>query len=178
LRWFDEKEAGRITGDSFMSDTCLTIRAYVPSDWSRLCEIHDSARLDELSLTIGTEAFLTLEQTAEAEGLFDGRLEVAELDGQVVGFVAYTSDELKWLYVAPQAYRRGIGRALVRHAVAQAGLIFVIEVLEGNEPALQLYLSEGFTIRERIEGRLEGNEAFAAAGFVLERRVPKDDGEG
>ncbi|MEO0374964.1 MAG: alpha/beta fold hydrolase [Cyanobacteria bacterium P01_A01_bin.17] len=42
-----------------------------------------------------------------------------------------------------------------------------IEVLEGNTPALKLYLSEGFKIVQRVEGKLEGNEKFAAAGLAL-----------
>ncbi|MEL6191020.1 MAG: toprim domain-containing protein, partial [Bacteroidota bacterium] len=47
----------------------VDIRPYQSTDWPRLCEIHDASRLDELKLSVGTEAFLTLEQTAENEGL-------------------------------------------------------------------------------------------------------------
>ncbi len=42
------------------------------------------------------------------------------------------------------------------------------EVLVGNEAALQLYLSEGFKILKRVDGRLVGNEAFAASAYVLQ----------
>lgn len=148
----------------------LIIRPFVSTDWSRLCAIHDAARLDELRLSAGESAFLTLEQTAEGEGLFDEQLDVAEIDGVVVGFVAYSADELTWLYVDPARYRQGIGRALLRHALAGAGPTVRLEVLEGNDAALRLYLDEGFQIVERIEGRLEGNEDFAAVGLVLEYR--------
>lgn len=145
----------------------ITIRPYEPTDWSRLCKIHDASRLDELRLTVGTDAFLNLAQTAENEGLFGGRLDVAEVDGVVRGFVAYSDDELAWLYVDPAFYRRGVGRALVRYAAAQSSSSMTIELLEGNEPALQLYLSEGFNIVKRVEGKLEGNEGFAATGLIL-----------
>ena len=75
--------------------------------------------------------------------------------------------ELTWLYVDPQFYKQGVGRALVRHAVADSTSAMELEVLEGNTPALKLYLFEGFKVVKRIEGKLEGNEGFAAVGLVL-----------
>lgn len=147
----------------------ITIRAYEPKDWSRLCEIHDASRLNELRLTVGADAFLSLEKTAENEGLFEDKLFVAEVDSIVQGFVAYSDEELTWLYVDPQYFRQGVGRALVQHAVADSIPAMTIELLEGNAPALALYLSEGFRVIKRIEGRLEGNEDFAAVGLVLSR---------
>ena len=149
--------------------TDVFIRAYNPNDWPRLCVIHDAARLDELRLSVGEAAFLSLEQAAENEGLFDLRLDVAETDGCVAGFVAFSPEELAWLYVDPAFYRRGIGRALLRHAIALAGPSFSAEVLEGNEPALQLYRSEGFRVVRHVKGRLSGNKSFTASGYVLER---------
>ncbi|NER96679.1 MAG: GNAT family N-acetyltransferase [Symploca sp. SIO1B1] len=145
----------------------INIRPYESTDWSRLCEIHDASRLDELGLTVGTDAFLTLEQTADNESLFDNKLFVAEVDNVVQGFVAYKDEELTWLYVDPKFYRKGVGRALVQHAVANSAPTMEIELLEGNTPALELYLSEGFKVIERVEGQLLGNEEFPAVGFVL-----------
>ena len=77
----------------------MLIRPYVSRDWPRLCGIHDAARLDELRRTVGEAAFLSLEQTAHSEGLFEGRLDVAVLDDCVRGFVAFSDCELTWLYV-------------------------------------------------------------------------------
>ncbi|MEO0947704.1 MAG: GNAT family N-acetyltransferase, partial [Cyanobacteria bacterium J06641_5] len=111
-----------------------------------------------------------LEQTAQNEGLFDASVFVAEVSGRVVGFVACSQTELTWLYVDPDVYRQGIGRALLRHAIARAGDRISAEVLAGNEPALQLYCSEGFRIVKKSTGHLVGNEAFAATGYILERR--------
>ena len=147
----------------------VTIRPYQAADWARLCEIHDAARLDELEPTIGRDAFLTLEQTAENEGLFDNQLFVADVNQKIQGFVAYSDEELAWLYVDPPFYRRGVGRALLQHAVAHAGPDIMIEVLEGNAPALALYLSEGFAVSKRVEGKLAGNESHTAVGLVLRR---------
>lgn len=146
----------------------VVIRPYIQYDWPRLCVIHDAARLDELRPTVGLAAFLPLEQAAENEGLFDGRVDVAVVDGVVEGFIAYSDDEITWIYVNPTLYRRGIGRALVRHALAAAGPLVRLEVLEGNEAALRFYQAQGFKIVQRSEGKLAGNESFAAVGLVME----------
>ncbi|MEO0802967.1 MAG: GNAT family N-acetyltransferase [Cyanobacteria bacterium J06642_2] len=147
----------------------INIRPYESTDWSRLCEIHDASRLDELTLTVGTDAFLTLEQTADNESLFDNKIFVAVADNVVQGFIAYSDEELAWLYVDPKFYRRGVGRALVQHAVSNSAPTMKIELLEGNTPALELYRSEGFKVIEHLKGQLVGNEEFAASGFVLRR---------
>lgn len=146
----------------------MIIRPYAPTDWHHLCAVHDASRRDELSASGLLDAFLTLEQTAQNEGLFDGQVLVYDTNGEICGFVAYADSELTWLYVHPSAYRRGVGRALLRHAIEACGGSMSTEVLVGNESALKLYLSEGFRILKRVDGKLNGNEAFAASGYVLQ----------
>lgn len=148
----------------------LSIRPYQLSDWPRLCEIHDRARIDELRLSADVAAFRSLPRTAHTEGLFRDRLDVGELDGVVQGFVAYRRNSLNWLYVHPDCYRRGLGRALLRHAIAFSGPVFSTQALLGNEPALELYRSEGFVEVERRPGRLAESDEFPAMGVILERR--------
>ena len=147
----------------------LLLRPYAAADWPRLCEIHDAARRHELRDAGLDAAFLTLEQTAEGEGLFDGEVVVAERAGQVLGFVAFADAELTWLYVDPACARQGVGRCLLRHAIDACDGAMSTEVLVGNDAALALYQAEGFAIVRRVDGRLTGNEAFAASGYVLER---------
>jgi ribosomal protein S18 acetylase RimI-like enzyme len=147
----------------------MNLRPYSPTDWERLCLIHDAARVHELEASGLAAAFLTLEATAANERLFDGQVIVAEVEGEVCGFVAYAEGELTWLYVEPSRYKQGIGRQLLRHAIKASEGNMSTEVLVGNEPALALYLSEGFTVQRRVDGKLTGNEAFAASGYVLQR---------
>lgn len=147
----------------------MNLRPYLPEDWQRLCLIHDAARMHELRASGLVEAFLTLEQTAGGEGLFDGEVVVAEIENEVCGFVAYSEGELTWLYVDPTRYRQGIGRQLLRHAINASAGSLSTEVLVGNDTALALYLSEGFKVERRVDGKLTGNEAFSAAGYVLQR---------
>ncbi|MBO9661894.1 GNAT family N-acetyltransferase [Dokdonella sp.] len=147
----------------------MLLRPYTPDDWHRLCEIHDRARIGELRAAGLEAAYLTLEQTAENEGLFDGAVTVAVLDGEVQGFAAVRDGELTWLYVIPHMQGRGIGRALLRHAIDACDGDIAAEVLLGNDAALQLYRSEGFAIERKVDGRLAGNERFAASGHYLRR---------
>ncbi len=145
----------------------MHIRPYHHSDWPRLCAIHDAARRHELAASGLSDAFLTLEETAAAEGLFDATLLVAVDDGAVAGFAGYTGDEVTWLYVDPQRYRRGIGRALLKAVLRAAAKPLALDVLAGNDAALALYRSEGFQVVDTISGKLAGNERFAATAHVL-----------
>lgn len=150
----------------------IRIRPYASHDWDFLAHIHDRARLDELRLSVGLNAFRTLAQTAQGEGLFDGQLYVAEQDERIVGFIAADEGEITWLYVDPDHYRQGVGRALLRHVLITAKGGMSTSVLDGNDPALQLYLSEGFEIIETREGTLQGLDGVRARGHILARRFP------
>ena len=152
----------------------VEIREYRPEDWDAIARAHDAARLQELAPSVGVEAFRPLAETAKSEGLFDDLLWVAELDEEVVGFLAFAHAEVTWLYVHPDAQRRGVGRALLRHALAHADDFggedsLTVTVLDGN-PARKLYESEGFRLVQTRRGALAGNPAFDATGHVLERR--------
>lgn len=145
----------------------MHIRPYQTTDWQAICQVHDAARVFELEASGLSDAFLTLEETGEEEGLFEATLLVAEIDGAVVGFAGYTDDEVTWLYVDPARFRLGIGRALLNAVLREAGKPLELDVLTGNAAALALYLSAGFKIVETISGKLAGNEQFAASAHVL-----------
>ena len=145
----------------------IEIRAYETPDWDAIARIHDHARLEELRRSVGVEAFLSLQETAEREGLFSGEVWVVLSDGAVSGFGALDEDEVTWLYVDPVRARTGIGRTLLRHLIERGGDRIEASVLAGNDPAILLYESEGFVIQETKTGRLVGNEAFDATGHVM-----------
>jgi GNAT superfamily N-acetyltransferase len=152
----------------------ITVRAYQESDWDAVARIHDTARLDELRMSVGPEAFLDLAATYDSEGLFDGDVWVAELDGRVAGFIAFSDDEVTWTYVDPASYRRGVGRVLLRHVLGRAARPVELTVLDGNLPARALYEREGFVLQETRTGPLVGNESFTATGHILVFTPPSD----
>jgi ribosomal protein S18 acetylase RimI-like enzyme len=144
----------------------ITIRPYEPRDWGDICRIHDAARRDELRDAGLLAAFLDLETTYKQEGLFDGDVWIAELDGRVAGFVAASTDEITWAYVDPGLRRRGVGRALVEHVLARAEGSIELDVLDGNA-ARAFYEALGFTLKATTTGKLMGNESFMATGHTL-----------
>lgn len=153
----------------------IRIRAYDDRDWNDICRIHDAARLDELHGAGLVDAYLDLAATYENEGLFDGEVWVAELDGRVAGFIAGSrSDEggeITWIYVDPGLYRRGVGRALVAHFLEGVTGPVELEVLEGNA-ARAFYEALGFALASTTTGRLAGNGDFTATGHTLVWRPP------
>ena len=84
---------------------------------------------------------------------------VALRAGELVGTVAIARDglplaevaqpgevEFRFMAVAPHAWRQGIAQALLEAVIARAdGKPLVCSVIEGNEPAAQLYRAYGFT---------------------------------
>ncbi len=145
------------------------VRPYAPADWEAIVDIHDTARMDELRSSVGVEAFLDLASTYESEGLFAGEVWVAELDGQVAGFLALSDDEVTWTYVHPRFYRRGVGTALLRQVTEGSARRLELTVLDGNVAARRLYERAGFVVEETRTGPLVGNEAFTATGHIMFR---------
>jgi len=141
----------------------IKIREYANDDWTRVCEIHDAARKDELSSAGLEDAFLSMEQTAENEGFSDYKVLVAEVADIVQGFAAFSDVELSWLYVDPRCYGMGIGSALIEAALLATGVSLSVEVLDGNERALSLYRKAGFAMVGRSSGRMPGNESFVVS---------------
>jgi GNAT superfamily N-acetyltransferase len=146
----------------------MHIRPYATEDWERVCQIHDAARRDELAAAGLTAAFLSLEETAANEGFHDYTLRVAEADGNVVGFVAFTDDELAWLYVDSDAYGKGVGTALIRAALLETKSPMSAEVLNGNAAAIAVYRKAGFRIVGNEQGVMPGNESFAVSVTLLQ----------
>lgn len=147
----------------------ITLRPYNPADWEQLRVIHDAARKIELRFAGLDDAFLPLDIAAEREDLFDYHLRVAELNGTVAGFAAFTEEELAWLYVNPTLHRRGIGKALVLGALAEMPTVRELEVLVGNTPARALYESCGFRLEKTVSGVMPGNEGFPVTVWCMER---------
>jgi ribosomal protein S18 acetylase RimI-like enzyme len=145
----------------------IVIRAYDVADWDAICRIHDAARLNELRGSVDLAAFLPLADTFEAEGLFDGDVWVAELDGLLAGFIGAGPDEITWLYVDPALTRRGVARALTTWVLDRAPAEVELEVLDGNTAARAFYESVGFVYRSTTTGKLVGNESYQVTGHTL-----------
>lgn len=85
---------------------------------------------------------------------------------RVVGFVGVDGDRLAWLYVDPEYYGQGIGRALLQAGLAEMDSRAWTIVLAGNTPACRLYQSEGFREVQRFES---DNAGYSCECIRMER---------
>ena len=145
-----------------MEATHLTIREYRADDWPAICRVHDRSRPDELRGSYDPRAFIPLAEDPERASLEACDRFVAQLGDEVVGFAGIDDPYLAWLYIDPAHYRRGIGRALLRHCLARLGDDAWTQACGNNEAALRLYLGEGFVIESRFIGDNAGYKGPAA----------------
>ena len=144
----------------------LSIRAGEPADIAAITRIYAHA------VRHGTASF-ELEPPDEAEmtrrmrALLDGGYPyfVAELDGAVAGYAyagayrtrpAYRFSVENSVYVAPEAHRRGVGRALLVELIVEAerrGFRQMIAVIGDADqtPSIELHRALGFRMIGTIE---------------------------
>ena len=87
-----------------------------------------------------------------ADRLAQDEVWVAELDGEVVGYVRLTPTWLDDLYVLPSHARQGIGSMLLELAQALRPDGFSLWVFETNTPARAFYAHHGLVEREHTDG--------------------------
>jgi GNAT superfamily N-acetyltransferase len=83
----------------------------------------------------------------------NGQVIVAELNGRIAGFLAVVAGELDSLFVEPDLWGRGIGRALINagvHRARKRGLALKAIVAPG---ARRFYESCGFSIEGETDTR-------------------------
>lgn len=82
------------------------------------------------------------------------RLTVAEFDGRAVGFSGVVDGDLAMLFIDASERGRGIGTALLDHAIEHDD-VTTVDVNEQNLSAVTFYLHRGFD----VTGRSETDEA-------------------
>lgn len=123
--------------------TDCTIRAFASSDAKACAGIFDRAWRagHPFAPRKITDAVFATETEGET-------LLVAEAGvNEVAGFVSFYAPQsfIHHLYVEPRLRNRGIGRALLAHAVAAAGGSASLKCQLGNQPALGFYRHLGWT---------------------------------
>ena len=68
-----------------------------------------------------------------------------------LGFLALDGEDVRALYLAPEARGRGIGRALLADAKARRSRLS-LWVFEANSRAVAFYSREGFSVERRTDG--------------------------
>jgi len=83
----------------------------------------------------------------------NGQVIVAELDGAIVGFAAVVAGELDGLFVEPDLWGRGIGRALVDAATHEARKRGLALRVIASPSARRFYEACGFTNEGEVQTR-------------------------
>ena len=83
----------------------------------------------------------------------NGQVIVAEFGGEVVGFAAVVGNELDGLFVEPEMWGGGIGRALLDAAAHQARLRGLSLTVLANPSARGFYESCGFSVEGEEQTR-------------------------
>ena len=76
-------------------------------------------------------------------------------DGRPVGFAGLSGDNLEMLFVHPDFFGRGLGRALLSFATREKGVTRV-DVNEQNKRAEGFYRAHGFRTTSRDETDADG----------------------
>lgn len=136
----------------------MIIRAAVDADLDGILEIHNSAIRDSLAIWSDVEVDRADRERWLAQHVADGHpVLVAEVDGNVAGYAAYSQWREKIgyrhtmehsVYVAGEYQRRGIARALMVElidAARAAGVHVMIGAIEaGNTASIALHEQLGF----------------------------------
>jgi GNAT superfamily N-acetyltransferase len=130
----------------------LTLRLAVPEEHDELEELQRRASLelpeyrDQL---IANPDAIYLPQGQIA----NGQVIVAELDGEVAGFAAVVGGELDGLFVEPDLWGRGVGRALVGAATHEARKRGLALKVIANPRARRFYEHCGFSLEGEVQTR-------------------------
>ena len=73
------------------------------------------------------------------------RLFLLNLNGEAAGVVSVTGSLIEDLYILPHLQNRGLGTALLRHAIEHCDGTPTLWILDNNAGAERLYRREGFT---------------------------------
>jgi GNAT superfamily N-acetyltransferase len=121
----------------------IPIRPYAPADLKACAGIFDRAWREGHPF-----APRKIDASVLADEIVGETIFVAEDDDHTItGFVSiYAPDSfIHHLYVEPRLRNRGIGSALLRHAVAKVGGPATLKCQLGNQPALGFYRHLGWT---------------------------------
>ncbi|MBK1663299.1 GNAT family N-acetyltransferase [Rhodospirillum rubrum] len=146
-----------------MNNPSLSIRAYDGAvDLPRLSTIWFEASLQAHAF-IGEKRLREQRRLIEEIYLPKAETWVACSGGSAVGFISLLDTFIGGLFVAPDQQGRGIGKALVAHALARTGELR-LEVYTANQQAVSFYTSLGF---KELSRRAEDDEGMPFENAAL-----------
>jgi predicted thioesterase/GNAT superfamily N-acetyltransferase len=135
----------------------LIVREALPAELPAVGDLRVDAYVTGYGMATEERGYADVLRDAPAHAP-DATILVALREGEIVGTVTLVHAgqplaevaepgelEIRFMAVAPHAWRQGIARALMDAVIARAeGRTLVCSVIEGNDPAATLYASNGF----------------------------------
>lgn len=127
----------------------IGIRNFNDSDLETIAALYNDARKP-------IDCFVTDPVTATGMKmlLIDEEIQLATMDGRVIGFVSVWKPEkfIHHLYVSPEHQKRGVAKALIAACVARYGLPLSLKSLVENTNACQFYERNLWIVTETGKG--------------------------
>ncbi len=134
----------------------LSIRKYHPQDFERICEIFSLSKKIEMSFSGIDIEIISLEKDENLKTDFEkSQIIIAEFGNEILGFAGYNNDFISFMFVHPDYFGKGIGKALIKEVLINCQHAH-LAVLKENVPAITLYKSFGFEIEKEFEGVYRG----------------------
>jgi ribosomal protein S18 acetylase RimI-like enzyme len=133
-----------------------SLRQATPADADAIAEIHIAARRDAMPWLPVLHSDAETRAWVASIVLPNHEIWVAEVDGEVVGYVARDGAELNDLYIRPCFQSRGVGTALLRAAMDRSPGELLLWTFQRNAAARRFYERHGFATIELTDGA--GNE--------------------
>jgi GNAT superfamily N-acetyltransferase len=130
----------------------LTLRLAKPEEHDALEELQRRASIELPEYRDGLIADPEAIYLPEGQ-IANGQVIVAELDGEVAGFAAVVGGELDGLFVEPDLWGRGIGRALADAATHEARRRGLALTVIANPRARRFYEHCGFAVEGEEQTR-------------------------
>lgn len=128
-----------------------TVRRATPLDIAHVAQVFIEARTQCLPF-LNWQYELDIVEAVFHRRLTDTEMFVAEIEGQVVGFITVLPGEIEDLYLHPDYHRRGIGSALLQEGLSRAGAPTRLWVFQENRAARAFYESHGFLLEFETDG--------------------------
>jgi ribosomal protein S18 acetylase RimI-like enzyme len=144
------------------------IREYEKTDWPEVCRVFDLSKPHELATGGIAASFVPLARDEPRIAQFSKSTVIVWEEKQALrGFAGFDGNYIGWLFVEPAAFRKGIGRVLLRHLVTRMNGEPWLWALKTNHGAIHLYESEDFEI---VEERPSQNGGMPCVAVKLAQR--------
>lgn len=134
----------------------MNIRPFRDTDFAAVMDIYAQTKLDELHYEEKEFELLPLQCDPLRLGrLLESTIFVCE-DNQILGYGAFCGQEIRALFVLPNSRRQGVGRAILKHLMANITGAICLNAVASNYPARKLYAQFGFNIAETFAADYNG----------------------